>query len=122
MTNEELVLLELARRARLERGGFDISNKYGAAIFSVWKLLNIKNYPKRKNLVTNIPDVLKYYGLEDIDIGVSDDPTVEQIKFTAHSHTCGIMDQSPDDVALYLLIEDISAVNIIVDDFNCTII
>ena len=71
--------------------------------------------------MTNIPKVLEFYGIHKTDSQYETDES-EDIKFTAHAHKCGIMEQSPDDIALYLLIEDISAVNIITDDFYFTIL
>ena len=114
--NEKVLLLELARRVMLDRDDFDMNDEYGTALYSVWKLLNIKNYPNRKNYVSNVPCVVEKFG--DICSSVPDD-LHGGVRFTAHSHRGGILDQSPDDIAVYGLISDISDVNLIVDDFNC---
>ncbi len=109
-------LLELARRVKLDENDFDMSDEYGAAVYSVWKLLGIKNFPERKNCVSNIPEVLDFYKII-LDPDSACDGT--QIRFTAHSHRCGIMDESPDDIMLYLTTASISEANFITDDFNC---
>lgn len=116
MDSNKAFLLELARRVKLEENDFDLSDEYGAAVYSVWKLLGIKNFPDRKNCVSNIPEVLEYYSIKP-DTDTDDEDT--NIRFTAHSHRCGIMDESPDDMMLYLTTASTSDVNFIVDDFNC---
>lgn len=114
--DEKNFLLELARRVMLERDDFDMNDEFGAAMYSVWKLLNIKNYQNRSNYVSNVPCVIEKFG--DICSSVPGDSR-SGVRFSAHSHKGGILDQSPDDIVVYALISDISDVNFIVDDFNC---
>lgn len=109
MSDEELT--ELIRYAVLERDGFDLSDEFGAAIYSTWYLMNPLSARGRDAIgsVTPYKDVLPKGKLKDA------------VMFTSHAHESEPQDASPDDLIIYSLLNSKKdgTVNFITDRFSC---
>ena len=105
MSDEELI--EFIRYAMLERGDFDLSNEFSAAIYSTWFLMNPLLLDGRSSVESHPP-----HNIPAGSVGSED-----MIRFTSHAHHGEPQTASPDDLVIYSSKND-DTVNFITDGFS----
>ncbi len=133
----DLLIPELIRYAKLENMDSEKLDESGAAVYSVWYLLNPLNMTKREQfwnfeedtepIIYNKKSAEDAYG--SVAIGGSPSPkkrsSKKGVRFTAHSHLNEPLEPSPDDLLIYANIRfsdkkgESETINFIVDGFTC---
>ena len=85
--------IEAIRRAELEREDLDLSDKFDAAIYAMWYLMDPLDLGRSKSIGTS----------EYCEKELTADQT-GKLKFTAHAHSSDPISESPDDVHIYSVI------------------
>ena len=119
MDSAQLELLELARRIYLSDAPSGASNEDEIASYATWKLLNNKAFPERPSCITNVSEIAEACSNRFIDVSKELAKSKNMRRFTAHSHKMGQLDESPDDIVVYLIFDELIDINFIVDDLSC---